>query len=316
MKILFLVFILFTFPHAQGQCLDVISCLKAFEFLNEPTPDCIEDVPLADKEQRFSASGTIEMFSTADVKKVTGLDVIDPPKENVQKDPVWWKITLFGLALAPVEFFVSTTIHEGSHAATVKMMGGNIIYFKPYPHHDSLDRFRFGAVSWAGGVLSKDEVALALAAPMFVDTAVLVSYGGLVLTGNLPRNKYAQTGVLVFAAGHWVDLATHFISSRPSTDSKKLKDFYIKEKGWSENKATAVIRGSQAAVLMAGGYFLYKGGRKLFGHEKKKNPKKIKHDLHLSEDSNLVRQKIDKMDLMIAPNLDEGAMGISFSGNF
>ncbi|MBI2521756.1 MAG: hypothetical protein HYV97_15175 [Bdellovibrio sp.] len=173
-----------------------------------------------------------------------------------EREPSRAGLILMGLGLAPVEFFLSTAIHEGSHAGTIGLFSNvDLTAYKPWPHTTPGGNFVFGAVYWNGSS-TPGERALISAAPMITDTAILGTYSALTATGNVPHNKYARMGLWVFAAGHWVDMANHLAARNEFTDSRKLMRYLETEHGLSNTEAMALVKGTQAAVLLTSGYFM------------------------------------------------------------
>jgi hypothetical protein len=225
----------------------------------------------------------------------------------------WWKVTLFGLGLAPVEFFISTALHEGSHALAIEAVGGKVTDFQPYPHQHEGMPFRFGDVHWEGNV-SQSEQALTTVAPMLLDTAVIGTYGGLVLGNALPQNRFAKMGMFVFAAGHWVDLANHIIARNELTDTRKIERYFQTEHGLTQAQSRLAVRGSQALVLAAGGYFLYRGLKDIF------KPNKILDSSQLVKGSKRKEKKsknfFEQHDIYVAPVVGSDMNGFMIGGRF
>lgn len=256
---------------------------------------------------------------------------LDAPPSDVPKKvresklpPRWWKLTIAGIGLAPIEFLISTAIHEGSHAVVASANGATVTGYHPYPHKEPGMPFRFGDVHWTG-TLTPGQRVLTLAAPMFLDSAVLGTYGGLLIGNALPQNRYAHMAMWVFAAGHWVDLANHVVARNEHTDTQRIERYFQEQHGLSETQSRLAVRGSQALVLAAGGYFLYKGLRQIFkdtaqplydsmdldgeyerkkAEENKKKKKKKKQNL------------FERHNLYISPSGDQYGLGFVLGGRF
>ncbi len=320
LTIYFLLFCLQWISYSVKSCTDVATCLSETKEINNP-PDlsnCIEEninakdgksIQIIDGDRIL---GTMVRVNFNEVQKTTGLPLKDA---NDKKDEgtSWWKLALFGVGLAPVEFFISTAIHEGAHALAIKTVGADVVKYKPYPHVGSDGLFRFGMTAMQGNV-SPGENAYILAAPMIVDAVILSGYGGLVLTDTMPKNKYAQTAMLVFAAGHWIDLANHIVARNEYTDTAKIENYFTQEKGWSKTQAQFLVRGSQAATLLVGGYFLFRGGQKIFAEDKKEEKKNRPNSLF--QPGLTRKEKLDVLDLHVAPVSDEALMGFTVLGRF
>lgn len=238
--------------------------------------------------------------------------------------PRWWKLTLVGIGLAPIEFFISTALHEGAHAVTAAANGAEITGYHPYPHKEEGMPWRLGDVHWKG-TMTPGQRALTLAAPMILDTAVLGTYGALVLSNSLPENRYAKLAMFVFAAGHWVDIANHMIARNEHTDTQRLERYFQNEHNLSVTQSRLAVRGSQALVLAAGGFFLYKGFRQIF-----KGTADARPNLNLTAEQALAFDKkeaekrrkeknkkfFSRHDIYLTPNVSSDGGGFMFGGTF
>lgn len=296
---------------SASACIDVATCLTEVSEINKQPPksDCPLEIPIKNGDRIL---GTMAQVDLKDVQKSTGLPLKNPEQKN-KVGTTWWKLMLFGVGLAPVEFFVSTAIHEGTHALAGVMVGGKVIEYKPYPHVGDDGVFRFGATT-VKGKFSGGEKTFMSVAPMAIDAVILGSYGALVLSDTVPKNKYVQTAMLVFAAGHWVDLANHLFSRNDLSDTAKIEGYLTKEKGWSNAQAKFLVRGSQVATLLASGYFLFKGGQKIFGEEKKDTKKSVPSSIFQPGLS--TKEKLNVLDLHVAPGSEAALMGFTISGQF
>lgn len=178
-----------------------------------------------------------------------------------KQDPKNWELVLIGVAAAPVEFMLHTTLHEASHALVLKLGGADIKSFKPYPHRSG-SQFYFGSVSY---IESEDQKysLLADAAPMLLDASMITTYATLAATGKLPKNKLAQLGIWTLSAGATVDLGTHMLGSRENSDSNRLIQSILEETKLAEKGSTLLVRGSQGLFVAAGTTSLAMGLHKL-----------------------------------------------------
>jgi hypothetical protein len=221
------------------------------------------------------------------------------------------------VGVAPVEFFISTGLHEGAHVLAAAASGAEITSYKPYPH--VMDgNFYFGSMSYRGSLTPAQDILLS-AAPMILDTAVLGTYGGLVLSGNTTNNAYVKMGLWVFAAGHWVDMANHMIGRNEGTDSAKIREVLRTNYGMNEVESQLVVRGTQGVVLAVGGYFLYRGMRDLI--ESNRAPAAASKPTKTSREREEERARMnlwERHEMNLAPmgSPDEGSLGLMFSGRF
>lgn len=216
-----------------------------------------------------------------------------------------WKLAAFGVGLTPIVFFTGVVEHEASHAIVIKMSGGKIVRFKPYPHtivsEGRDDRFVWGSVGYTNAEnMTPEETALSLSAPMILDAAVISTYGGLALAGKLPKNPYGKVALLAYTSGHIIDLTTHILARNELTDTKRVERYFQENKGWSKGKSQVLVRGTQAAFIVAGATFVGLGIRDLVKSNRKKDASK----------------KRPKKSMVVTPDLQTGKMGLTVSGRF
>ena len=119
--------------------------------------------------------------------------------------------------IGAVDYFAGVAAHEGSHALTVELLGGDVIDMSILPVRQPDGHLYFGYTQWRGH-FSDREQALILIAPKILDAALLATYTTLLETHHLPRNKYAQLVLAVAATGAWVDFTKDLFSSYPGND--------------------------------------------------------------------------------------------------
>lgn len=226
---------------------------------------------------------------------------------NESEGPANWKVALFGLGLAPAQYMLSNVLHEGSHAVMIKAFGGEVTAFRPYPHTIDGD-FYFASVSWRNGenVITPGQRAWILAAPMIWDTAVLGTYSALSATRNLPENKFFRMGLIVFATGHWIDMANHVISRSDYTDSARLRRYFQEHHGMNELESNLATRGPQLAVMAVSGAFIARDLVELF----RDNPDPSRRTR--------VRESMipGVYNLEVMPSASPSFTGFTFSGSF
>lgn len=204
-------------------------------------------------------------------------------------------------------------MHEGSHAVTAKAHGTDVTGFHPYPHSHDERPFSFGDTHLYGN-RGPGERALTSAAPMFLDTAILGAYGGLVLSNSLPKNRYAQMAMFVFAAGHWVDMANHIITRNENADTRRLEKYFRDEHGLTGTQSILAVRGS----------FLYKGFRKVFKDTTRPrfNPNMTLKQLEEfdKKEARLKQNKkksfFEQHELYVAPGGSGDGPGVTMGGRF
>jgi hypothetical protein len=285
-------------------CLMLSSALQAEEGSCQQLEDCVLVIAapaglVPEIQQPCRPTVTPEVASEATSKNES--------EDEVQSGPKNWQIALFGVGMAPVEFLLSTTLHEGSHAMLVDAFGGNITSFKPYPHIGKNGNFYFGAVTYNNlSEISPGEDAWISAAPMILDTAVLGTYSVMSGFDLLPENKFARMGIIVFATGHWIDLLNHAISRNEFTDSASLRNYFRDHHGMNEVEANLVTRGPQIAVLAASGGFLVRDIVQIF-QDDPAGPRRTR-----------VRESMipGVYNLEVAPSVSPTFAGFNFSGKF
>ncbi len=280
-------------------CLMISTCLERIQQINSVSSDrpCREGV-------NESVSNTDRDYQVVQVQETdVPVAVRNGQRHATNEHVAWWKIILFGVGIAPVEFFISTAMHEASHVVAAAASGAEILSFRPYPHIRD-NNFYFGSMSYRGQFTPSENMWIS-AAPMITDTAVIGLYGGLVMSHNLPRNPYVKMSMWVFAAGHWIDIANHIISSSESADSERMRTVLRTNYGMNDVEAQLFTRGPQAIVLAVGGYFLFEGMRDLI--QSNQRPKK-------EEDRNIWERHALSVAPMGMPG--DGTLGLSFSGRF
>lgn len=298
--IIFAIFLLHagqSFAQETPACLSFRGCLKLTLdpelFGLPPTGNCLRLLTFTDSD------GVSDLSVLNDEA-----DATEKPKNPAIKK---FKLVLFAVGLAPLEFFVSTAIHEGAHAAGIILFkNATLEGYKPWPHKTPSGNFVFGATYWNGN-LTPTENAIVTAAPMFADTAILGAYSALTATGAVPKNKFARLGLWVFAAGHWVDMANHLAARNEFTDSRKLMRYLESEHGFSSTGATVFVKGTQATVLATSGYFMTKELIKIFKDE----PEKVRPKRELSSS-----KAFDFQDIYILPSTDGSQTGLVLGGRF
>jgi hypothetical protein len=126
---------------------------------------------------------------------------------------------------APVSFLLHNAIHEGSHAAAVKIVGGNVKKIWLLPSY-KLGYFTFGHVLWEGKA-SKWQQVFITSAPLIGETIWLTVFIPLATVSIvngwiMPVKLILLTEVVstIIDASVW---ALGWIRNRPHTDGGKVR---------------------------------------------------------------------------------------------
>lgn len=200
----------------------------------------------------------ISNLSLADPLPNTGIE-IGGASQNTRTLPAL-ALTFEGLVLAIPTFFVTTTIHEGSHALVVWLNGGDITRFRPWP--SSVDgQFYFGYTEWEG-TLSNRALALSSIAPKLMDTAILAAYTAIIETDANPNTQQGKLILAVVAAGAWVDLVHDLFSNDPNNDMTKFREAV----GIDTRGERAGFYAIWSAIALGGGIEISRGLFQAFRH--------------------------------------------------
>lgn len=164
-----------------------------------------------------------------------------------------------GLALAPVDYLLGVTIHEGSHALMAKLVGADVTQLHVFPPgRDPKGNFRFGW-TYVRGLQTKSDRLLFFLAPKFTDLILLGGFAGLVFTDAWPNNRYAQVALTVFGTGLWVDFSKDVLAFKKQNDMVKVFDLWC-IKGWRQIPARLLYTG----VIVATGLVVARGYQRTF----------------------------------------------------
>lgn len=178
------------------------------------------------------------------------------------EEPTDRRLVLTGLALAPPTYLLGVTLHEGSHALAVKLVGGTVDQVRLFP--PGIDRrankFRFGWV-YARGLTSKPKKIFFYLAPKITDALFLTTFTTLYFADALPANKYGLLALTVGATGFWVDFAKDVILFSRHNDVVKAFNLWCM-KGWKQLPARLLY-----AALSAGfSYAIIRSYQRTFSH--------------------------------------------------
>ncbi len=164
-----------------------------------------------------------------------------------------------GLALAPVDYLLGVTIHEGSHALMAKLVGADVTQLHVFPPgRDPKGNFRFGW-TYVRGLQTKSDRLLFFLAQKFTDLILLGGFAGLVFTDAWPNNRYAQVALTVFGTGLWVDFSKDVLAFKKQNDMVKVFDLWC-IKGWRQIPARLLYTG----VIVATGLVVARGYQRTF----------------------------------------------------
>ncbi len=118
-------------------------------------------------------------------------------QQNEEQEKEFNKQRLWGIGLMPLLFVSQTVIHELSHAAAIKLSGGEVSSIKFFVKKDE-SRFYFG-LTYFEGKFSNTEKALIVVVPYLYDISIFTISDQLLLRKFVNTNSYS--GFLVYSAG-------------------------------------------------------------------------------------------------------------------
>lgn len=126
-----------------------------------------------------------------------------------------------GAAMAPPDYLLGVTLHEGSHALAAKIVGANVdeVHLFPPGVDPMVHKFRFGW-TYVSGLRTRGQRIFFYLAPKITDTLFLAGYTAL-LYAAFPNNKYGQLALTVGATGFWVDFSKDLVLFSPQNDVTK-----------------------------------------------------------------------------------------------
>jgi peptidase M50B-like protein len=175
-------------------------------------------------------------------------------------DPSNERLVLVGLALAPADYLIGVSMHEGSHALAAKLVGAEVdeLHLFPPGIDPHTKTFRFGW-TYVRGLRTRNDRVLFYIAPKITDAVLIGGFAALVFTGAWPTNKYAQLGLTVAGTGLWVDFAKDVVLFSPHNDVTKVFDNWCMT-GWRQIPARVVY----AALDVGFAYVVYRGFKRTF----------------------------------------------------
>jgi hypothetical protein len=152
-------------------------------------------------------------------------------------------IVLTGLALAPPDYLLGVSIHEGSHALMAKLVGAEVVSMHLFPPgiDPAVHKFRFGW-TYVRGLHTKTERILFYIAPKITDALLLGGFAALVFTDAWPTNRYGEVALTVLGTGLWVDFSKDVVLFSRHNDVVKVFDQWCMT-GWKQLPARLVYAG-------------------------------------------------------------------------
>jgi len=170
------------------------------------------------------------------------------------------KLLLTGVALALPTYALGVALHEGSHALMGHMVGATIVDYRLTPgFHPRNKKFYFGYVQ-VRGLRNTRQRALFLLAPKLTNTLLLGGFAALYQSDSLPSNAYANTALLVFATGVWIDFSKDILGFRKQNDLVKIYAML----GMKTTMASLPMRLIHIGLSVGAGYSLVCAYQKLF----------------------------------------------------
>jgi|GEM_PF-1102299 len=170
------------------------------------------------------------------------------------------RIVVVGLALALPTYFVGTVVHEGSHAVAAKLVGGDVVQFRPWPGRaPRTGAFQLG-LTRVTGLEGDGNRRFFYLAPKLADLALLGAYVAYYESGAYPDSSYGQLVVTVLATGWWLDFAKDTILWSRHNDLVKAMTLV----GATDELHRFPIRLGFAAASAGLGYLVLRGHARLF----------------------------------------------------
>jgi hypothetical protein len=170
------------------------------------------------------------------------------------------RLVLVGIAMAPADYILGVSLHEGSHALMAKLVGATVdeLHLFPPGTDPHANTFRFGWTYVHGLHTRGDKIAFYIA-PKLTDAALLGGFAALVFTSAWPTNKYGQLALTVVGTGLWVDFAKDVVLFSPQNDVSKIFAGWCMT-GWRQVPARLVY----AALDVGLGLVVAHGYQRLF----------------------------------------------------
>lgn len=183
-----------------------------------------------------------------------------PRDARADEPPSDRRLVAVGLALAVPTYLVGVTIHEGSHAGAAKLVGGDVVTFRPWPGRDArTGAFQLGLTRVRGLACDRARLFFYLA-PKLVDVALVGAYVAYFESGAYPRGSYGQLVATVLATGFVVDFAKDTVLWSRHNDLVKAMNLLGARTELRRLPLRLVMAGASAGL----GYLVWRGHERLF----------------------------------------------------
>jgi hypothetical protein len=190
------------------------------------------------------------------MRTVVLLLVLAAATATARAEPSDRTIVLTGLALAPPDYLLGVTLHEGSHALMAKLVGAEVVSVHLFPPgiDPLVKKFRFGW-TYVRGLETKTERILFYIAPKITDALLLGGFAALVFSDAWPSNRYGEVALTVFGTGLWVDFSKDVVLFSKHNDVTKVFHQWCMD-GWKQLPARLVYAGLAvgAGLIVAHAY--------------------------------------------------------------
>jgi hypothetical protein len=177
-----------------------------------------------------------------------------------EDEPSDRRLVAVGLALAIPTYFFGTVTHEGSHALAAEIVGGDTMYFRPWPGRDPYTKAWQLGLTRVSGLRGNGERLFFFMAPKIVDVALLGGYVALFESSAYPSSGYGQLVLTVLATGWWVDFAKDTLIFSKHNDLVKTMNILGMKTEWER----LPLRLGFAAASAGLGYLVLRGHQRLF----------------------------------------------------
>jgi hypothetical protein len=183
----------------------------------------------------------------------------EPSSHSERRYPGMIEILGAGTAMGIGSYFLGVTLHEASHAALATAFGAQVTDFQVLPQILPDGSVLFGSTSYVGN-LNRDQEAIVLLGPKFLDLAIMGTYIGLFEGGVLPRHPIAHLPFVVMATASWVDFAKDIFSTNPNNDLVRVYDLY----GLRDEESRLAFRVVHAGLALAAAVEIGRGWYRVF----------------------------------------------------
>jgi hypothetical protein len=170
------------------------------------------------------------------------------------------RLVAVGLALAIPTYIFGTVTHEGSHALAAELVGGDTVYFRPWPGRDPLTGAWQLGLTRVRGLTGDRERLFFFMAPKLTDLVLLGGYVALYESSAYPSSGYGQLVLTVLATGWVVDFAKDTLIFSRHNDLVKTMTILGLRTEWQR----LPMRVGFAAASAGLGYLVLRGHQRMF----------------------------------------------------